>query len=585
MTSQAIQLNDNSDNYNKRIEQNIRILEILADSKSIDTVREDTEWRMVVDSLYKQQEVFGGTEKWNDSFIKLITILPDNYDTQVLTSLTKAENERFKNMGGIFSKIPSRARIFQEVFSETSELVVAREGKNVNGEDYIFGCLASPRLISEDLIKNLRLCDFSDDKRKPLKRFEKISDEQTILALKYIFLNMEPLGDKDGRVFILKPVVTSDSKINEVLQGYNNECPGKVVIISRTGVKDVILSKGKITGFYLNRKRMAIYDDIYSAHRALVSIDSGYDEESKLLSSISLKIELIGEKLFNWRRNTDEKIKQEISKELLKLCKEISGSFSKMQNKYKKEIATILSDIFELHSHRANPRAHLLKLQSAYVRIKRRFDEFSRILMYEGKDQKLVEKEVFDARLKMDTVYNGINQIDKELVRKNGNLPTYREDKIFFELGSFVNLTSTIHFSPYIELSSKIKRVFTDIVDESSRVSRSQALCDHLIRIKLDLFLENSVLRGINNALKADSEKEKIISICKNLKDTVTKFAISHQSILNDNQKDFLRNIYKLLADSEKNLKIENKRYLSPDSTVRLTLKNILDLIVDEFRS
>lgn len=572
----------------ERIEVNIKTLENLVESDSLKERVQDL--RLALDASYKQQEAYGnlkgdinigGIQKWNEDFQKLVTIFPEFYETQAQSSLAKAEELRIKFMRELFYSMPYKARIFQEVFSEPGEFVVSTDPQSMTCKRHVLGSIASLRLISEDLMENLGLCDFSDCSGNPYKRLEKIADENVITALKLIFLEMTPIDGDKGRVFILNPVYSEDKNVNQILEKYNKECAKKLAMISTLGVSDEILSIDGVKGFHVHRKKMSIVRDIYSAYRTLVNIENRYESESKDIRKLQSRIELIGEKLNNWAKDTEPSIKENTKQELINLCTSSIEKFSKIKNAHKKEAIKFFNDIIEHVKVKTNPRANVMQLVGAYNRLNKRFKEFNSIQMYEGKDSRMILNLIRGARNNFDIINSTVSNIYND-IKDKALITSQTSEDVLYQLGSLVGSFSKFPFSPYKEFSKKISLIFDEMKNELNDECAHSVIIKYLSKMKYYLYLESNVIRYLNSALKVGATCEEANIAIEKVISSATQMMNSSQD---ENEKKQLGIIYNRLKNINDEINKErgiDGDYKTLSAKTRESIKTFLDEIATQ---
>ena len=581
---------------NKLLESHERNLNLIAnlldyhlpDRKTYDgeVTQRLLETKNLVTHSQVKQHIAYNVANWGQDFRSIMSLEPTTYDLRVpLESDYKDTPKGYQEALGIYratykkfhiekcklirealKTIPFAAKTFQELFTPIQEFTINQSTNNHSLKHYVFASPVSPELFTDHLAESLGLCDFSDCVRNPLKRIEKKSDPKVLAALRLIYLGLKNVGYRNGgRLYKFTKVESIDKETNKLLEKYNKECVGKIVMINFTGKVDSIFDEYE--GVEVRRKRIAIFQTLNSAKRALEEIDKSYMAESHILMKISERVERLGEMLCTWKRETLESDKDEIKKIVIKECDDILSLLKNSINKYKIEIKELLEETSQAQKVRNNPYAYILKLSAALKRIDKRFSETNAIIMHETSNKRWIKDLIQNIEFKFDSVNKKVDYW-KTCLKHCRILRNEEIEDMLFTFTYTINNLSQIEELPYCQIANNLQNAFDRMKSIFEYKGSIKDVISELDYMKFNLFLEKNILRKLHKALKPKrmfvfihndinmtlSElnkaieqadvSEKYIEFYKKLSEAISNILEKFNKVDNDNNKltEFLRN-------------------------------------------
>ncbi len=149
----------------------------------------------------------------------------------------------------------------------------------------------SPSRIPEALLETLKICDFSDLKRKPGVRLERASQLSTVLSLKLVLDSSIEFERNQGRIRMIE---APDQRVRalypEEISNPDAGLHGRFLVFSerQSGGKNGGGTPSDKKSFEANVRLLGVsfYPDLHSVHRRCVAIKLGYPAESEQITEI-----------------------------------------------------------------------------------------------------------------------------------------------------------------------------------------------------------------------------------------------------------------------------------------------------------
>ncbi|MCB0354118.1 MAG: hypothetical protein KDD64_11355 [Bdellovibrionales bacterium] len=325
-----------------------------------------------------------GAQRWQEEFIRLkdIADLPLDHPQSHALRGTRQAAQVLKAIGNVpFMR-------FQRAFSDPENIVVPSYSIDRNGavifecpdilELSVCGCLVDPQRIPEKLAEDLKLVDFTGDKRKPKERLFKLADPETLDAFKALFDKMIPLSkaDRAFRVLLLPA------------SRFAGDDPraGAVIVTSDEG-----RSRGRLSSL-----KASYFDDVYSSKRRIMHSSRGYSRETAELAQMEESVRSLSNRIQREWRDAPEVVKEVLREETEALLIGYKEMLERVQNVFKSEAADFMEAAHTLRdaTGRLNPRKTVLQMNASVDRLKKRLFEICKKESVTQQDKLLIEAHI-----------------------------------------------------------------------------------------------------------------------------------------------------------------------------------------------
>ncbi len=304
-----------------------------------------------------QQEAYG-LKEWNAKYIKL----GDLKDPDFADALWRASPK-------------SRSKQMQEAICDPKDRCVPRDYQSVKGgisfnvdadPPSLRAILIHPDLVSEKLLEDLGLADFSALKGQPEEKLKLRCSPDVINGLKLALENAQSLETGNHRILILKPNALT-GQYGESTKVLPMELAGKLLITREVEVT--------VEGY--RRLTLQFLPDPHSAMRSRLHIKSGYAGERKEINTIRADVRFMQHRLDKEWAGMDPAQKDGLKAEVADTLTQCIALLETARDRYKTQANKFLSLAAPLQDKnlKDNPTVALTRITAALDRLDKRLKE------------------------------------------------------------------------------------------------------------------------------------------------------------------------------------------------------------------